>query len=89
MRISEHAAVRMSQRAIRFDDLELAELIGTEVEGGWYVRQKDAQAYIRDLKRDIDRARRLAGKRIVTDGDTVISAYHAGQAKERRLLRRA
>jgi hypothetical protein len=52
--VTKHAVVRMSQRGIRLDDLELAELIGTEVEGGYFVRRKDAQAYIRDRKREID-----------------------------------
>ena len=86
---TRHAILRMSQRCIRPDDLELAELIGTEVEGGYLVRRKDVQDYERDLKQRINRARRLAGKRVVRDGDAVITAYHTKPGKERRLLRGA
>jgi hypothetical protein len=81
--------MRMSQRGIRLDDLELAELIGTEVEGGCLVRRKDVQAFERVLKKLRDQARRLAGKRVVQAGDAVVTAYHAGRTKERRLLRDA
>lgn len=78
----------MSQRAIRPDDLEIAELIGTEVEGGCFVRQKDVQALECFLKQLADQARRLSGKRIVRAGDTIVTAYPANRSKERRLLRR-
>ena len=86
--LTHHAIVRMSQRGIRFDDLELAEFIGTEVEAGCLVRRKDAQAIVRELKKLIDQIERLPGKRIVDGSGTVITAYHAIRSKERRLLRR-
>lgn len=85
--LTEHALVRMSQRGIRFDDLVLAELIGTEVEDGWLVRRKDMQAFARELKKLADQARRLVGKRAVRVGDTVVTVYHANRAKEQQLLR--
>jgi len=85
---TKHSIVRMSQRGIRLDDLELAERIGTEVEGGYFVRRKDFQAYERETKRRLDQARRLVGQRVVKKGDVVITAYHASRADERRLLRR-
>jgi hypothetical protein len=50
--------------------------------------RKDAQAFEREAKKAISRGWRLVGTRIVTDGDTLITAYHATRAKERRLLRR-
>ena len=86
--LSRHAVLRVAQRGIRPDDLELAELIGTEVDGGYFVRRKDVQAYERVLKKRADQARRLAGKRVVRPGNTVVTAYHAGRSKQRRLLRR-
>ena len=49
--LTEHALTRMSQRGIRFDDLVLAELIGTEVEGGCLVRRRDVQAFVCELKK--------------------------------------
>lgn len=86
---TKHAILRMSQRGIRPDDLELAELIGTEVEGGCLVRKKDVQAFLRALKKLAGQAQRLEGKRVVAAGETVITAYRATRSKQRRLLRRA
>jgi hypothetical protein len=87
--LTQHAVLRMSQRSIRLEDLELAEFIGTEVEGGCLVRRKDVQAFERALKKLVGQARRLSGKRVVRAGDVIVSAYHATRGKERRLLRRA
>jgi hypothetical protein len=39
--LTEHAAMRMAQRSISLKDVELIVLIGTEVEGGYCVREKD------------------------------------------------
>jgi hypothetical protein len=63
----------MAQRAIAPEDLLLIEAIETEVEGGYLVREKDFQAFDRELRRLRDRARKLVGKRIVLDGDWVIT----------------
>lgn len=88
-RLTQHAAMRLAQRAISNDDVELVELIGTEVEGGYLVLEKDYQSLERDLKRIREHARRLVGKRVVIDGDRILTAYHANRGKERRLLRSA
>lgn len=86
--LTQHAVRRMSQRGIRCDDLDLAEFIGTAVEGGTIVLRRDAQAFEREAKKEIDRVWRLVGKRVVRNGDAIVTAYHAGRAKERWLLRR-
>jgi|HubBroStandDraft_6_1064221.scaffolds.fasta_scaffold140325_2 hypothetical protein len=83
-----HAISRLSQRGIRHPDVELIEYIGTRVEGGYLVRVRDFQAFDRELKRLSDQARRLVGKRVVEEGDFIVTAYHAGRSKQRRLLRR-
>lgn len=82
-----HAEMRMSQRGITGRGLEMVALIGTEVEGGYLVREKDFQAFERELKHLRDQARKLVGKRVVIDGDRVVTAYHANNRKERQLLR--
>ncbi len=87
--LTRHAIARLAQRAIASEDLEIIALIGTDVECGYLVREKDFQAFERALKQLRDRARRLVGKRLVVDGDRVITAYHAGRSKERQLLRGA
>jgi hypothetical protein len=60
-----------------------------EGEGGYLVREKDFQALDRELKQLRDHARRLPGKRLVVEGDRLVTAYHAVHSKERRLLRGA
>src|SRR5438105_3537424 len=49
----------MTQRGVANDDVELIEKIGTEVEGGYVVLEKDFQALDRELKLLRDRARNL------------------------------
>ena len=88
-RLTAHAVTRMAQRGIGNDDLELIEWIGTEVEGGYLVREKDFQALDRELRQLRDHARKLVGKRLVLEGDLLITAYNAGRSKRRRLLRGA
>lgn len=85
--LTTHAVMRLSQRGLVNGDLELIKWIGSEVEGGYLVREKDFQALDRQLRQLRDHARRLVGKRLVIDGDTLVTAYHAVRTKERRLLR--
>lgn len=89
LNVTVHAAMRMAQRGINSNDIDLLTLIGTEVEGGYLVREKDFQTLDRELKRFRDQARRLVGKRIVIEGNRVVNAYHADRQKERQLLRGA
>jgi hypothetical protein len=77
----------MAQRGLANDDVELIRWLATEVEGGYLVREKDFLALDRALKQLRDQVRRLVGKRLVLEGDRVVTAYHAARSKERRLLR--
>lgn len=87
--LTAHAVKRMAQRGLADDDLELIRWIGTEVEGGYLVREKDFQALDRELRQLRDQARRLVGKRLVLAGDQLVTAYHAARRKQRLLLRGA
>ena len=88
--ITAHGALRMSQRGIGAADIDLIMRIGTPVGGGYLVLERDRQAYERALKRELDHANRLVGKRlVVTDGCVLVTAYHADRSKQRRLLREA
>jgi PHD/YefM family antitoxin component YafN of YafNO toxin-antitoxin module len=86
--ITGHAAIRMAQRAIRVRDAELIVLIGTEVEDGYLVREKDYQQVERTLKELLNRFRLPVGKRLVVADGTVVTVYHATRRQQRRLLRR-
>jgi hypothetical protein len=87
--LTAHAVKRMAQRGLTDDDVELIRWIGTEVEGGYLVREKDFQALDRELRQLRDQARRLVGKRLVLEGDRLVTAYHAGRSKQRLLVRGA
>ncbi|MBV9548062.1 MAG: hypothetical protein JO256_00130 [Alphaproteobacteria bacterium] len=84
---SKHGLARLKQRGIALNDLELLELIGSEVENGYLVRRKDYQVLDREVKHLLHRARRLVGKRVVVENGTLVTAYHASQKTSDRLLR--
>ena len=87
--LTKHAAVRMAQRAISGDMLDLVVLIGTEVDDGYVVLDRDCEALERLLKQLLQQVRRLRGVRVVLTDGCVITAYHSGQSKLRGLLRSA
>ena len=87
--LTQHALMRMAQRGFKGEDTDLIMYMGTEVEGGYFVREKDFQALDLKLKQLRDHARRLVGKRLVVEGERVVTAYHARRTKGRCLLRHA
>jgi hypothetical protein len=87
--LTGHATVRMAQRGIEIKDSELIAMIGSEVHDGYYVREKDYQEVERILKQLLQRCRRVRGKRLVVTNGQIITAYHACDRHERRLLRNA
>jgi hypothetical protein len=62
----------MAQRGVGRRGIEH---IGTQVEGGYLVRESDFQAFDRELRRLRDEARRLVGKRVVIKEDVVVTVY--------------
>jgi hypothetical protein len=87
--VTSHAAVRMAQRGMTSKDAELIAMIGTEVEDGFFVRDKDFQDAEHALKRLLQRLRRVVGKRLIVSSGRIITAYHPAQKNERRILRDA
>jgi hypothetical protein len=87
--LTRHAAVRSAQRGVTSKDIELIALIGTEVEGGYFVRDKDYREVKATLKNLLHRLKRVVGKRSVVKTGQVITVYHASQKCGRRLLRHA
>lgn len=87
--MSPHAAQRFAQRGLTLTDAELILELGSEVEGGFLVRNQDLSAIERDLITYLNRIRRLRGKRLVVGGDgKIVTGYHADRRKQRALLRR-
>jgi hypothetical protein len=87
--MTNHAAVRMAQRSISMKDSELIALIGTEIDEGYLVRTQDYREVERLLKQLLQRIRRLAGKRLIVSDGRIVTAYHASNACQRRILRDA
>ena len=84
---SNHAVVRMSQRNILPNDLDLILAIGSEVEDGYLVRTKDVQGIEKSLRALLKRLKKIQGKRLVVADGCIITAFHAADREQRRLLR--
>jgi len=87
--LTRHAITRLAQRGFHNTDVELIQLIGTGVEDGFIVLNRDCQAAQRELKQLLECIRRVNGKRLVTANGRVVTAYRAGKATERSLIRGA
>jgi hypothetical protein len=90
MNVTAHATMRLAQRGMSVSDVELVAEFGTDVgDGRYFLRAKDWQETERQLKRFIDRGRRLVGRVAITSEGRLVTAYCVRRAKERRLLRHA
>jgi hypothetical protein len=87
--LTSHAAVRMAQRSIKMKDPDLIALIGTEVDDGYLVLARDYLKIEKELKKFLERLRRVCGKRLVVANGQIVTAYHASRRYQRRLLRDA
>jgi len=87
LHLTRHAVQRMAQRGFHCSDVDVIVAIGTEVRDGYLVTRKDCEDAERTLRRMPTTISRLKGKRLVTHGGTVITAYHASATEERKLLR--
>lgn len=85
--ITNHAAVRMAQRGILPKDAELIALIGTSVDDGYLVREKDYQEVEHAVKRWLQRCKRIVGKRLVVKNNRIVTAYHPSRKYKSRLRR--
>lgn len=76
----------MQQRGLKQADADLIMEFGTAVDSGYILKRKDVDTLEHDLRRLLARLHRLAGSYIVSDGDTVITAFRATPAQQRRLI---
>ena len=84
--ITKHAKTRFSQRSISEHDLKLVMIMASEVDDGFMILNRDYKALESEVKRILQRAKRLVGKRFVIEGETVITAYHCNKGKTKTLL---
>lgn len=85
--ISTHAFTRMAQRGIQPDDVDLILALGTEVDDGVLVRRKDVAVIEREMKALLKRLRRIEGKRLVVANGLLVTAFHATEREQSRLLK--
>lgn len=84
---SNHAICRLSQRGLSIADANFIVANGTEVEGGYIFLKKNCSLLERELKFQLQRIRKLCGKRVVEEDGHLITAYHATKSKTHRLLK--
>ena len=87
MNLSLHAQQRLQQRGLNGSDIDLILGYGTETSDGYYLRRRDVKEAEKELRKRINQLNRLVGKYVVVDDDTVITAYHPGKKKQKRVLR--
>ena len=89
--ITSHAQIRMSQRAVRREDVELVMACGTPVApDAWLIKRADANREIAKRKREIQQIERLTNKslKVVAEDGEVVTCYPSSHADQRRTLRR-
>lgn len=89
LELTRHAITRFSQRSLSENDLSLMLKIGSETHEGFMVLERDYQAFEADVKKLLQRVRRIVGKRIVVESGQVITGYHCCGRKEKQLLRKS
>jgi hypothetical protein len=85
LKLTNHAVVRIAQRAIR--DVDLIEMIGTQVEDGYFVTNKDCREFERFCKGLIQKAQRIKGALLISRDGYVITTFRPTDRQQRRLLR--
>lgn len=86
---TNHASRRCAQRGISELAIQSILAIGIEVEGGYLVTQQAAREKAASLRREADIVERIAGRRVVIDGDRLVTAYMTTKSKRRHLIMRA
>lgn len=85
--LTKHAVERFAQRGYSPDDVDLIMKIGTEVDEGFLVREKDVEAEIELLRKRLKRVERLKGARLVIANGAVITGYRTNKRTQKRLLK--
>ena len=89
---SKHGERRVQQRSFSRKSAELIRRCGTPIDDVcaevYFLRDKDIDARVNQLKREIQEIERLRGAKAVFAGDTLITILRAGRNHEKTLLRR-
>jgi hypothetical protein len=82
-----YALIRARQRGIRQADIDLIVRYGTATSKGVIVTRQDFAHAEREAKHLISRLSHLVGKFAATDGEDVITVFHATKRQRRLQIR--
>ena len=86
--LTKHADVRIRQRGLRDDDINLVLLTASSIGPDAYMlTAQDAAREIARRKHEIQTLERLKGCKLVVEGDSIISCYHADANAQKKTLR--
>lgn len=87
--ITRHAEARMQQRGLRKRDLELMLVAADQVGPDAYLMTNEVvDGEISRLKKEIQQFERLRGKKLIVEGDIVVTAYDPCQRNQAKTLRK-
>jgi len=90
--IWKHAEKRINQRGFKHTSAELIRRCGTLIHDPkaevYFLRDKDAEAYVHQLKRQIQEIEQLRGCKAVFAGDTSVTIVRAGRKHKKSMIRR-
>lgn len=88
--ISNHAEIRMNQRAFRQSDIDLIIAFGEQITpDAIMMTKRRAMKLIEDFKTKIRTIERLTDKKLIIEGEAIITVYHSTKTQQRKDLRRA
>lgn len=78
LRLTDHAEARMRQRGFRKADVDLVLRVATRVsDDAFFLTDKDAAREIERRRREIQQLERLRGSKLIVEGGSLITLYHA------------
>ena len=88
-RYARHAVSRIRQRGRNRKDIDLILRHGTPVDGnGILLRDDDVKRVTQELLSQIHQLNRLAGWKVIIEGETIVTVYRTRRAHQKRLLRK-
>lgn len=87
--ITQHAETRMNQRGIRKEDFGLILAAADQVASDAYLMTNEiVDEEIARRKKEIQQFERLRGKKLIVEGGTVITSYHATRCDQAKTYRK-
>jgi hypothetical protein len=87
--LTTHAKIRMQQRALRPNEMELLLATASQVsQDAYLLTDQDVRRGITVRKKEIQMLERLKGYKVALDGGVVLSFYKSGRNDQKKTLRR-